>query len=176
MGLRFFHRFPIIGRFVTLNVSKTGVSASVGVPGVHVTHGTHGTRVTAGLPGTGLFYTEQIDLSSLGADGHRAQKLQVLFDAYLSAGRNVRSWSPDQIAAVVHQQKQLGLTDADLTPQLLEMRGALIEFLQAHGYTVVKTVAPARQTPRSSARAAWIPMAIVAAVIVVSIVAIVWLQ
>lgn len=60
MGLRFFHRFPIVGRFVRLNLSKRGASVSVGVPGAHVTSGTHGTRATVGIPGTGLSYTEQL--------------------------------------------------------------------------------------------------------------------
>jgi hypothetical protein len=42
-----------------LNLSKTGVSASVGVRGAHVTLGGKGIRTTVGLPGTGLSYTEQ---------------------------------------------------------------------------------------------------------------------
>ena len=42
---------------LTLNLSKSGPSLSVGVRGAHVTVGGHGVRRTVGLPGTGLFYT-----------------------------------------------------------------------------------------------------------------------
>ncbi|MBX2801465.1 MAG: DUF4236 domain-containing protein [Myxococcales bacterium] len=42
-----------------LNVSKTGVSVSIGPKGARVTMGTSGSRVTVGAPGTGLFYTHK---------------------------------------------------------------------------------------------------------------------
>jgi len=43
---------------LTLNLSKSGVSASVGVRGAKVTVGKTGVRKTAGIPGTGLSYTD----------------------------------------------------------------------------------------------------------------------
>jgi hypothetical protein len=50
-------------RWLKLNVSKTGLSVSSGVPGFHVNQDLSGrrkkpTRVTVGLPGTGLSYYE----------------------------------------------------------------------------------------------------------------------
>src|SRR3954451_9918423 len=42
---------------LTLNLSKSGVSASLGVKGGHVTVGSKGTRTTVGLPGTGMSWT-----------------------------------------------------------------------------------------------------------------------
>jgi hypothetical protein len=42
---------------VTLNLSKSGPSLSVGMRGAHVTVGRAGIRRTVGLPGTGVFYT-----------------------------------------------------------------------------------------------------------------------
>jgi hypothetical protein len=43
---------------LTLNLSKSGVSASVGVRGARVTVGKTGIRKTVGIPGTGLSYTD----------------------------------------------------------------------------------------------------------------------
>ncbi len=41
-----------------LNVSKTGVSTSIGGKGATVNFGKRGTRTTLGIPGTGLSYTQ----------------------------------------------------------------------------------------------------------------------
>jgi hypothetical protein len=57
MGLRFYRRVRLAPG-LTLNLSKRGVSASVGVRGAHVTVGRDGVRETVGLPGTELSYTE----------------------------------------------------------------------------------------------------------------------
>lgn len=60
MGLRFYRRVKIFPG-VTLNFSKSGMSVSIGFRGFHYTFGgRRGSRVTAGLPGTGLSYTEQL--------------------------------------------------------------------------------------------------------------------
>jgi hypothetical protein len=58
MGLRFRRSFRLIPG-VRLNLSKSGVSASVGRRGAWLTIGPRGTRATVGIPGTGLSYTEQ---------------------------------------------------------------------------------------------------------------------
>lgn len=57
MGFRFFKRIKIIPG-VTLNVSKSGLSTSVGVKGAHVTLGHGQERTTVGIPGTGVSYTD----------------------------------------------------------------------------------------------------------------------
>jgi len=43
---------------VSLNISKSGLSASFGPKGLKLTVGPKGIRKTAGIPGTGLYYTE----------------------------------------------------------------------------------------------------------------------
>jgi hypothetical protein len=59
MSLRFFRRKTIVPG-LRLNLSKSGVSISVGRRGAWFTIRPGGRRrVTAGLPGTGLFWTEQ---------------------------------------------------------------------------------------------------------------------
>ncbi len=56
MGLRFYRRFKILPG-ISLNLSRSGVSTSVGVRGAHVTVGHGKVRTTVGLPGSGLSYT-----------------------------------------------------------------------------------------------------------------------
>lgn len=59
MGLRYQKRIQL-GKFLRLNISKSGVGASLGVNGLRFTTGPSGTRFTIGMPGTGLHYTKQI--------------------------------------------------------------------------------------------------------------------
>jgi tetratricopeptide (TPR) repeat protein len=56
MSFRFWRRIRIAPG-VTLNLSKSSASLSLGPRGAKYTISPHGNRVTAGLPGTGLFYT-----------------------------------------------------------------------------------------------------------------------
>ena len=56
MPFRFFRRVPL-GKGLTMNISKTGLSFSAGPRGGAFTLGTSGARGTMSLPGTGLFYT-----------------------------------------------------------------------------------------------------------------------
>ena len=58
MGFRFQRRIRL-GPGFRINLSKSGVSGSVGGRGAWFTIGPRGTRSTVGLPGTGLSYTEQ---------------------------------------------------------------------------------------------------------------------
>jgi hypothetical protein len=44
---------------LSVNVSKSGPSLSVGVRGAHVTFGPRGVRRTGGIPRTGIYYTSQ---------------------------------------------------------------------------------------------------------------------
>lgn len=59
MGFRFRKSIKIIPG-VRLNISRRGVSTSVGVPGATVNFSDRGTRGTVGIPGTGLSYSEQL--------------------------------------------------------------------------------------------------------------------
>lgn len=56
MGFRFQKRIKIVPG-LTLNLSKKGVSTSIGVRGARVTFGHNQTRTTVGVPGTGLSHT-----------------------------------------------------------------------------------------------------------------------
>ena len=57
MGLRLFRRIKIAPG-ISINLSKSGLSASAGVRGAHVTLGPRGVRRTVGIPGSGISYTD----------------------------------------------------------------------------------------------------------------------
>jgi hypothetical protein len=59
MGFRFQRRIRVLPG-LRLNVSKSGVSASVGGRGAWFTLGPRGSRATVGMPGTGISYTHQL--------------------------------------------------------------------------------------------------------------------
>jgi hypothetical protein len=56
MGFRFRYSFKLLPG-VKLNLSKSGLSASLGTRGAWFTLGAKGARATVGLPGTGMSYT-----------------------------------------------------------------------------------------------------------------------
>lgn len=50
-----------IGKLLRINISKSGIGASVGVPGFRIGMGADGkVRRTVGIPGTGVYHTEVI--------------------------------------------------------------------------------------------------------------------
>ena len=55
MGFRFYRSFKVLPG-VRLNVSKSGISTSLGGRGATFNFGRRGRRYTVGLPGTGLSY------------------------------------------------------------------------------------------------------------------------
>ena len=57
MGLRF-RKTISLGKFLRLNLSKSGASVGVGPRGLNVNIGPRGLRRTVGLPGTGLYYQD----------------------------------------------------------------------------------------------------------------------
>jgi len=59
MGFRFRKSIKLFPG-VRINLSKSGVSTSVGVKGATVNFSEKGTRGTVGIPGTGVSYTERI--------------------------------------------------------------------------------------------------------------------
>lgn len=59
MGFRLRRSIKILPG-VRLNLSKSGVSTSVGKPGATINFSSRGTRGTVGLPGSGLSYSEKL--------------------------------------------------------------------------------------------------------------------
>jgi len=69
MGLRFHRVFSILPG-VRINLSKSGLSTSVGPRGADVNIGRHGVTTNAGIPGTGLSYRQKM--------GSRGSKLGII--------------------------------------------------------------------------------------------------
>jgi len=55
-NFRFYRRVSIFPG-LSVNLSKSGPSLTVGMRGAHVTMGRTGVRKTVGIPGTGIYYT-----------------------------------------------------------------------------------------------------------------------
>jgi hypothetical protein len=70
MAFRLFRRIKIAPG-VTINLSKSGLSASAGVRGARVTLGPRGVRRTVGIPGTGISYSEN---SAIGGSPRRTRR------------------------------------------------------------------------------------------------------
>jgi tetratricopeptide (TPR) repeat protein len=66
MPLRFNKRISL-GKFLRLNISKSGVGVTIGPRGANVTLGPRGSRATVGIPGTGLSYTQKLDNTKVGS-------------------------------------------------------------------------------------------------------------
>lgn len=62
MGFRFRKRIKLLSG-ITLNVSRSGVSASVGPPGANMNIGKKGVTGTVGVPGTGASYSAKLGKS-----------------------------------------------------------------------------------------------------------------
>lgn len=75
MGFRFRKTIKILPG-VKINLSKSGISTSIGVRGATVNIGKHGTRATVGLPGTGISHSEK-----LSDPTHSAAESQASIDA-----------------------------------------------------------------------------------------------
>lgn len=67
-GFRFRREFNVLP-WLKFNISKTGVSATIGPEAVHVTVGSHGTYVYADMPGKGTYFRRKLDpmLEDMGA-------------------------------------------------------------------------------------------------------------
>ncbi|MBI1881584.1 MAG: DUF4236 domain-containing protein, partial [Chloroflexi bacterium] len=63
MGFRF-HKSIGLGKLLRLNISKSGIGFSAGIPGLRVSTGPSGSFFSAGLPGTGLSYRKKLSSAS----------------------------------------------------------------------------------------------------------------
>lgn len=85
MGIRF-RKYLTFGKMLRLNISKSGVSATIGVKGASVNIGKDGTYVNAGIPGTGIYSREKLSSTNQRAHSeeavNRAQAAIAEFDAH----------------------------------------------------------------------------------------------
>ena len=64
-NFRFYRRLRIFPG-LSVNLSKSGPSLTVGMRGAHLTMGPRGVRRTVGIPGTGIYYTSHSGYQSGG--------------------------------------------------------------------------------------------------------------
>lgn len=57
---RFRRSKSFLGGLLKVNLSKTGISLTGGLPGAHVTLGRTGTVASIGVPGTGLSFRQRL--------------------------------------------------------------------------------------------------------------------
>jgi hypothetical protein len=78
MGLRFRQSFQLFPG-VRINISKSGISTSIGVPGATMNFGPRGVTTTLGIPGTGISYSNRLPAAGpRPAEGGNLYQPQVL--------------------------------------------------------------------------------------------------
>ncbi|MCU9528036.1 DUF4236 domain-containing protein [Pseudomonas mosselii] len=154
MGLRFSKRITIVPGF-RVNLSTTGVSASIGPRGLSMTMGRNGTFLNAGLPGTGLSYRQRLDggrqpasSSSTSSDYSGPIRISVQDDGTLSIVDDTGSPIP---AAVVRRVKseQAAEIEALLTKAAEKLNQDLTDCLSVHVGTPRPGSLPALPPPFS---------------------------
>jgi hypothetical protein len=96
MGFRFQKRIKF-GKFFTVNLSKSGVSGSVGVKGARVTVGHGKVTKTVGLPGTGLSYRTS---KRLGQKQKTVSKKEAISEKEAIPEKGKRVLTPREIRAI----------------------------------------------------------------------------
>jgi len=134
MSFRFWRRVRIAPG-VTLNLSKSGGSLSFGVRGAHFTVGPHGKRVTAGIPGTGLFYTNTLPNGSK----HSGASTSSGSDNRLTMGFFKRLITPDNEEAFVDGCRKLSLGDEGKAFEHLQQATHLADGAWLAGFLALKT-------------------------------------
>ena len=85
MGFRFRRRFTVMPG-VRLNLSKSGLSTSIGTRGAWFTFGRRGARTTVGVPGTGISYTKTLTPTKSRRSKHN--KLRVVVSDHFEDADN----------------------------------------------------------------------------------------
>lgn len=104
MGLRL-RKSINLGGGVRLNLSKSGIGISAGVRGARLSIGPRGIRSTVGIPGTGVYYSTEQSLRSLGAPRTRTPMYQqTIANPYLGVTKTIKARSPEELKAKVTAQ------------------------------------------------------------------------
>jgi len=130
MSFRFWRRVRLAPG-LTLNLSKSTASLSIGPPGAKYTISPRGNRATAGLPGTGLFYT--VHDRGRGTSGSRAPAPNVPQRDKLDLGFFRRLITPADERGFVDGLKALHEGQDDAALEALEQPDAAPDALWAAG-------------------------------------------
>lgn|GEM_PF-2473761 len=104
MGLRM-RKSINLGGGVRLNLSKSGIGISAGVKGARVSIGPRGIRTSVGIPGTGIYYSTEQSLRSLGAPRAKSPVYQqTISNPYLGVSKTIKARNPEELKAKVTAQ------------------------------------------------------------------------
>lgn len=83
MGIRF-RKYLTFGKLLRLNISKSGVSATIGIKGASVNIGKSGTYLNTGIPGTGIYSREKIsdNKKKISHSDEAIERAKKVFDEY----------------------------------------------------------------------------------------------
>jgi Protein of unknown function (DUF4236) len=84
-NFRFYRRVSIFPG-LSVNLSKSGPSLTVGMRGAHMTVGSKGIRKTVGIPGTGIYYTSH---SGYHSGAHSAHVEQPISDSQQTTAHSI---------------------------------------------------------------------------------------
>ena len=84
-NFRFYRRMSIFPG-LSVNLSKSGPSLTVGMRGAHMTFGNKGIRRTVGIPGTGIYYTSH---SGYHSGAHSAHVEQPISDSQQTTAHGI---------------------------------------------------------------------------------------
>jgi len=121
MGLRF-RKSITIAKGVKINLSKSGVSLSVGRTGLHGTINSHGQLTTsAGLPGTGVSYVKTTSLKKLLGKAKKSEDTETISPKKKKAETENTSGTAAAAASAVDSSKEDAAEEVEAYEQQLQM-------------------------------------------------------
>ncbi len=147
MGLRF-RRTIRLGRWIRLNVSKSGLSISAGKPGATINVSERGVYGTVGAPGTGLSYREKISLPSLSVSADPQQPLSSENRATLTTESSVNGLGDTRTRGRPETSSTLPASSTFSWSKALLIWGSVVLFLIL-AMSLKKTSEPIRSTEPS---------------------------
>ncbi|ADN02172.1 DUF4236 domain-containing protein [Spirochaeta thermophila] len=144
MAFRFFRRIRLAPG-ITLNLSRSGASVSLGPRGARLTLGGRtGARLTFGLPGTGLSYTTTL---GTGTTGRRGRPSRRRASASREDSLTPSFWDtltvPPEEQALLEACKALGRGDETAALEALRRAGSLPDAAYLEGFLLLKHERPA---------------------------------
>jgi hypothetical protein len=168
MGLRFRRSWSLVPG-IRFNLGLKSGSVSFGTRGLHYTVGTNGSRITAGIPGTGLFWTEKLrsPFVAVSPQQRRQNQLTPAGPAQPAQAQQFRTATPLTGQSPLQPQSPLPTVGAPRPPPLRQppQRAAgqyaiAQTAVKANGYSVSATHSRHLVIP------AWLMWAIVTVVVI----------
>ena len=113
MSLKFRKRIRVFPGF-TLNLSKTGMSATLGIKGCSVNIGPNGTYLNTGIPGTGIYDRIRIDNPSENKNSNSPETPNnIVPSSSYSVDTEIKSYNPELLTSDSMASLKKSILDAD---------------------------------------------------------------